>query len=156
MELFLHTEGGEDPEIVEVEATAKIRTLLTETDPDGRVWIEEIDEEIDLDLTFEGADIHHRHHVHRGRCHRIDVVVQFNAKDFKHEYGPATTIKTVKHWATGDKAADLSPEQRAKHVLAIPGADHYLADGVHVGSLLTKGGPCEVVLDLLPEDAFAG
>jgi hypothetical protein len=48
MELFLHKEGGEDPEIVEVEANAKVRTLAT--DADGEVWLEEIDEAIDLDL----------------------------------------------------------------------------------------------------------
>lgn len=156
MELFVHTEGGEDPDIVNVEVTDKVRTLMLETEPDGRIWIEEVDEEIDLDITFEEAGIGHRHHVHRGRCHRIKVVVQFNSVDFTHEYGPGTTIRTVKHWATGPEAANLSAEQRAKHVLALPDADHYLADGVHIGSLLTKDGPCEIVLNLLPEDSFEG
>lgn len=155
MELFLHSEGGEDPEIVEVEATATVRMLAVETDPDGKVWIEESDEEIDPDLTFEEAGIGHRRHVHRGRCHRVKVVVQFNATDFKHEYGPGATIKKVYHWASGDKAADLSPEQQAKHVLALPGADHFLADGVHIGSLITPG-TCEVTLNLMARDAFGG
>ena len=120
MELFQHTEGSEDPEIVVVETTAVVRTLLLPTNPDHGVWIEEVDEEIDLDLTFEAAGIHHHHHVHRGRCRRVKVVIQFNADDFTHEYGPATTIKTVYHWASGDKAANLFPEQRAKYVLAVP------------------------------------
>jgi len=155
MELFLHSEGGEDPEIVEAEAGAKVRMLAVETGRDGKVWVEEIDDEIDLDLTFEEAGIGHRHHVHRGRCHRVKVVVQFNATDFKHEYGPGTTIKKVYHWASGDKAADLSPEQKAKHVLALPGADHFLADGVHIGSLITPG-TCEVTLNLMARDAFGG
>ena len=101
------------PRLSIVEATAKVRTLLLETEPGHGVWIEEVDEEVDLDLTFEEAGIHHRHHVHRGRCRRVKVVVQFNADDFKHEYGPGTTIKTVYHWASGDKAAKLSPEQKA-------------------------------------------
>lgn len=156
MELFQHTEEGEDPQVVVVEATANVRTLLLETEPDHGVWIEEIDEEIDLDMSFEEAGLHHRHHVHRGRCRRVKVVVQFNAVDFTHEYGPGTTIKTVYRWASGDKAANLSPEQKAKHVLALPGADHYLGDGVHVGSLLMAGGPCEVTLNLLPRDSFGG
>src|SRR5438309_790335 len=138
MELFLHTEGGEDPDLVEVEATTKVRSLLLDTEPDGSVWIEEVGEQVDLDLTFEEAGIHHRHHVHRGRCRRVKVIVQFNATDFTHEYGPNTTIKTVYDWASGHKAADLSPEQKAKHVLALPGADHFLADGVHIGSLITQ------------------
>lgn len=156
MELFQHVEGGEDPELVEVVETEKVRTLLLETEPGHGVWVEEIDEEIDLELTFEEAGIHHRHHVHRGRCRRVKVVVQFNAVDFTHEYAPGSTIRTVYHWASGDKAANLSPEQKAKHVLALPGADHFLGDGVHVGSLLTLGGPCEVTLDLLPRDSFGG
>jgi hypothetical protein len=156
MELFQHVEGHEDPDLVVVDSTAQVRTLLVETDPGHGVWIEEIDEGIDLDLTFEEAGVEHRHHVHRGRCRRVNVIVQFNSVLFTHEYGPATTIKTVYHWASGDKAADLSPEQKAKHVLALPGADHFLGDGVHIGSLVTPGGPCEVVLDLLPRDSFGG
>ena len=49
----------------------------------------------------------------------------------------------------------MSPEQAAKHVLAVPGADHFLEDGVHVGSLV---GPhnCTVTLDLLPRSRFEG
>ncbi len=156
MELFLHTEGGEDPKIVVVEATAAVRTLLLPNNSDHGVWIEEVDEAIDLDLTFEAAGIHHHHHVHRGRCPRVKVVVRFNIRDFTHEYGPGTTIKTVYHWASGDEAANLSPEQRAKYVLAVPGADHFLADGVHIGSLLVADGTCEVTLNLLPRDSFAG
>ena len=156
MELFLHADRGEDPEIVVIDATAQVRTIILESEPGQGVWIEEVDDEIDLDLTFEEAGIHHRHHVHRGRCRRVEVVVQFNAVDFTNEYGPGTTIKTVYHWASGDKAANLSPEQKAKHVLALPGADHFLGDGVHVGSLLTPGGHCEVTLNLLPRDSFGG
>jgi hypothetical protein len=156
MELFKHTEVGEDPDVVIVEATTTIRTLLLETELEHGVWIEEVDEEVDLNLTFEEAGIRHRHHVHQGRCRRVKVVVQFNADDFEHEYGPATTIKTIYHWASGDKAARLSPEQRAKYVLAVPDADHYLGDGVHIGSLVTADGACEVTLNLLPRDSFAG
>jgi hypothetical protein len=155
IELFLHTEGREDPDLVEVDATGIVRSLLVETEPDGMVWIEEVNEEIELDLAFEDVGIHHRRHVHRGRCRRVTVIVQFNATDFPNEYGPSITIKTVYQWASGDKAADLSPEQKAKHVLALPGADHYLADGVHIGSLITPG-TCEVTLNLLPRDSFAG
>jgi hypothetical protein len=155
MELFTHIPGNEDPEIIEIEATALVRELLVESDPDGKIWIEEVDEAIDLDITLEAAGIRHHHHVHRGRCHRVEVVVRFNGSNYEHTYGPGTTIKTVQKWAFGPKVADLSPEQAAKHVLAIPGADHFLEDGVHIGSLVTPGS-CEVVLDLLPRSRFEG
>lgn len=154
MELFLHTEGGEEPDIVGVEASAKVRELLAGQDPDAKVWIEDSEEEIDPDLTLEEAGIRHRHHVYRGRCRRVEVVVRFNGEHTR-EFGPNSTIKKVFHWASGKKAFDLSPEQAAKHVLAVPGADHFLADGVHVGSLITPG-TCKVVLDLCPRERFEG
>lgn len=155
MELFAHTPGNEHPEIIEIEATALVRELLVEDDPDGHIWIQEVDEEVDLDITLEAAGIRHQHHVHRGHCHEIEVVVRFNGTNFEHGYGPGTTIKTVEKWAFGPKAADLSPEEAAKHVLAVPGADHFLEGGVHVGSLVTPGS-CKVTLDLFPRSRFEG
>jgi hypothetical protein len=155
MELFVHTHGNEHPEIIEIEGTALVRELLIEEEPDGRIWVEEADEEISLDITLESAGIRPHHHVHRGRCHRVQVVVRFNGHRFEHPYGPSTIIKAVKGWAFGPDAAGFSPEDAAKHVLAVPGADHFLEDGVHVGSLANPG-KCEVVLDLLPRSRFAG
>ena len=154
MELFTHTHRNEHPEIIEVEASAQVRTLLVEGDPAGHIWIEEVDEEVDLDTTLEAAGIQHHHHVHRGHCHRVEVVVRFNG-NYEHTYGPATTIKTVEKWAFGPEAAKLSKEQAAEHVLAEPGADHFLEDGVHIGSLVMPGS-CTVTLDLLPRSRFAG
>lgn len=154
MELFIHTAGNEDPDIVEVEETILVRELVTGED-DGRIWIEEVDEEVALDVTLADAGIHNHHHVHRGRCARVEVVVRYNSENFTHRFGPGTTIKTVEKWVFGDKAADLSPDQAAKHVLALPGADHFLAATVHIGSLVTAGA-CQVMLDLLPRDRFEG
>lgn len=154
MELFTHTAGNEHPEIIEIEATALVRELRVEGEPDGKIWIQEVDEEIDLDITLEAAGIRHRHHVHRGRCHRVEVVVRFNG-NHEHSYGPATTIKTVEKWAFGSEVANLSPEQAAKHVLALPGADHFLEAGAHIGSLVTPAS-CTVTLDLLPRSRFEG
>ena len=154
MELFAHAAGNEHPELIEIQATTIVRELLAGQDPDGRVWIEETDEEVSLDITLEQAGIRHHHHVHRGRCHRVEVIVRFNG-DHDRSYGPATTIKTVEKWAFGPDVGKFSPEQAAKHVLAVPGADHFLEGGVHVGSLVTPGS-CRVVLDLLPRSRFAG
>ena len=155
MQLFLHTPGNEGPELVEIEATALVRELIVARDPDGRVWIEEVDDEVDLDVTLEEAGIKHRHHVHHGRCHRVEVVVRFNADRFEDDFGPGTTIKTVYKWVAGSDAANLSADQAAKHVLALPGANAFLDAGVHVGSLVTEGS-CKVTLDLLPRERFEG
>ncbi len=154
MELIVHSSGNEHPEIVEIEETALVRQVLVEDDAEGHVWVEEVDEEVDLDVTLQACGIRHHDHVHRGRCRRVEVVVRWNG-NHEHEYGPATTIKTVEKWASGREVADFSPEQAAKHVLAVPGADHFLDTGVHVGSLVIPG-TCRVVLDLLPRSRFEG
>lgn len=154
MELFVHTAGSEDPDVVEVEETVLVRGLLV-GDDGGCIWIEDVDEEVSLDIGLLQAGIGHRHHLHRGRCRRVEVVVRFNGLRYTGSFGPATTIKTVEKWAFGHAAADLSAEQAAKHVLAEPGADHFLAATVHIGSLVTSGS-CQVTLDLLPRDRFEG
>ena len=155
MEIFVHSSGNEQPEIVEIEETVLVRSLIVESEPDSAIWLEEVDEEIDLDITIEVAGIGHHHHVHRGRCRRVKVTVRFNGTNHEHEYGPATTIKTVRAWACGPDAFDLPPAEAAKHVLAGPGADHFLDDGVHIGSVATEG-TCAVTLDLLPRSRFEG
>ncbi len=155
MEILVHSPGGESPEVVEREDTALVRELLVAGDADGHIWVQEIDEEIDLEITLEAAGIRHHHHVHRGHCPRVEVVVRWAGTEYGHEYGPGTTIKTVEKWAFGPDVANLSPEQAAKHVLAVPRADHFLDAGVHVGSLVAPGS-CKVVLDLLPRSRFQG
>lgn len=154
MELFVHTAGSEDPDVVEVENTARVRELLA-GDGDSRIWIEETDEEIGLDDTLVAAGLRHHQHVHRGRCRRVDLTVRFNGENFTNTFGPGTTIKIIEKWAFGGDAADLSPDQAAKHVLALPGGDHFLAATVHIGSLVTVGS-CQLTLDLLPRDRFEG
>jgi hypothetical protein len=155
MKLFVHTADGEQPELVDVEATALVRTLLVGVDADERVWVEELDEEVDLDVTFEVARIGHHHHIHRGRCRRIEVVVRYNGAEYERVFGPAATIKRVQKWAFGPKGTGFSAEQAAEHVLAQPGADHALESSVHLGSLATAGS-CRVILDAVAQSRFAG
>jgi hypothetical protein len=154
MEVFAHSPGSEHPDVIEIEGTDRVRLLQLEEDPEGHVWLEEVDEEIDLEITIEESPIHHHHHVYRGRCHGIKVLVRFNGTDYEREFGPSRTIKTVHHWVCGEHEAHLSPVEAAKHVLALPGADHYLEDGVHIGSV--AGADCAVLLDLFPRSRFEG
>lgn len=156
MEIYIHTAGSEEPELIEIDDTVLVRELLAIGDGQGAelVMIEEVAEPIDLDITIGEAGIRHRHHVHRGRCRRIGVRVRYNG-DKSHEFHPATTIRRVFEWATGSHGFDLTPEQKAEHVLALPGADHFLDWEVRIGSLVTHGS-CDVVLDLAPKSRFEG
>jgi hypothetical protein len=158
MELYVHSEGNEDPDLVEVESSGTIRELVVVREGrDGQelIWAENGDEPLELDITFEAAGIAHRHHVHRGRCRRVRVLVRYGGDTRPHDFPPSATVARVFDWACGPLGFNLTPEQRAKHVLAVPGADHALDPGVHIGSLVSAGS-CEVVLDLAPKERFEG
>jgi hypothetical protein len=129
--------------------------LLAVKDGDEQLWIDEQEEAVDLDITLEAAGIRHRHHVHRGRCQKVDVDVRFNGERLSQNFHPTVTIRMVFDWAAGDDGFRLTPEQHAKHVLALPGANHFLDWNVRTGSLVTIG-TCGVVLDLLPRERFEG
>lgn len=156
MEIYLYTAGNEDPELIEIDGTAAVRELLAVGDGRGAelVMIEEAAEPVELDITIEQAGIRHRHHVHRGRCRRVDVRVRYS-RDITREFHPVATIRRVFDWATGPDGFNLTPEQRAEHVLALPGADHFLDWEVRIGSIVTPG-TCDVVLDLAPKSRFEG
>lgn len=156
MQVFIHTEGREEPELVEVHDTMLVSELLVFGDARGSeiLMIEEVDEPLDLDVTVSAAGIRHRHHVHRGRCHRIAVRVRYNG-DKTDEFRPTATVRRVFDWATGEDGFDLTPEQKATHVLALPDADYYLDWDVRIVTLITAG-TCDLVLDLTPKERFEG
>jgi hypothetical protein len=155
MEIYVHSVGREDPELVEVSATDRVGELV-EGEPGGEnlVWLENAEEPLDPSATLEAARVSHRGNVHRGRCRKVETTVRFNGSK-SHAFSPATTVDRVLKWATGEHGFDLSPAEAAKHTLALPGADHPLDPRVHIGSLVA-GGTCDVVLDLVPKVRFEG
>lgn len=157
MEIYVHGSEGEDPTLVEVEAGSRVRELavVSEGEEACLIFIEEGEEPLDLDITIEEAGIHHHRHVHRGHCRKVEVHVRYNGETHSRHFSPAATVARVFAWAVGPESFDLTPEQQAEHMLALPGADHGLDGGVHIGSVVTKG-TCEVVLDLLPKGRFQG
>ena len=156
MEIYVHTTGKEDPELVEVAPSALVSELVAgEATGDSLVWIEGAGEPLEPGSTLEAAGVEHRGHLHRGRCRKVDVKVRFNGESKPHDFSPATVVNHVLKWATGETGFDLTPTEAAKHALAVPGADHPLDPRVHIGSLVTAG-TCEVVLDLMPKVRFEG
>lgn len=157
MELYLHSPGPEEPELIERELSSTVADLLAEAGAEQSLslWLQDADEPLQDALTLEEAGIASRAHVHRGRCRRIDVVVRYGGEDLPKDFSPSATIKRVFDWAVGEHGFKLSKEQRAKHVLAVPGADHFLAFTVHVGSVADLD-TCSVVLDLAPRERFEG
>jgi hypothetical protein len=155
MEVLVHEKGAEEPAIVEVDEKLKVRELVTIRDggPDSHIWIVEEETEVDLEITFEEAGIRHHHRVHHGRCHSIALTVRFNGEK-THSYPPSATIGRILAWAVAADGFNLASDQRPKHALAVPGADHFLSDSVHIGSLVSTD--CSVTLDLVPKSRFEG
>jgi hypothetical protein len=154
MEIFVHSAGSEDAEIVTIEATALVRELLIEGSGD-QIWVEERDEAVELEITLEAAGIGHHDHVHRGRCHRVHADVRYEASHESDDVRPTTTIKKLLKWAVGDDGFNLPADQRPLYVLALPHAQNYLDSSVHVGSLVAPG-TCDVRLDLEKKDHYNG
>ena len=153
MELFIHTQALDEVEIVTVEETALVGTLVVEGS-DHRIWIEEQVDDVRLELTFLEFGIRHHHHVSRGRCRVLDADVRYEINHKLDKIRPSATIGRVLDWAVGEDGFDLPADQRPKYVLALPGAEDYLPSDVRVITLV--GEDCGVHLDLLPKDHFGG
>lgn len=157
MEIYLHTPGREDPEIVEVDATATFGdfAVAAEDEESELVWLDDQDEPLASEQSLEAAGVAENAHLHRNHCHRIDVRVRYGGRDYSEWFSPAARIKRVFNWATGPVAFKLTPEEKIKHVLALPNADHFLAPTVHIGSV-AEPGTCSAVLELAPRERFEG
>lgn len=155
MEIYVHSVESEDPKLIKIEATMLVRELVVGREGEA-VWIEEQDEALDLDITLEVAGLKNRHHVHRGHCRQVEVVIRYGGEPPRSRtFSPSATIDRVFKWVTGPEGFNLTPEQSVKHMLILPGADHALDKSVHVGSLV-KEDKCEVSLDLAPKERFEG
>ena len=157
MQLFLHSLGSGEAEIVTVEETALVRTLVADG-TDHPIWIVEQEEEVQLDITFAEVGLRHHHHVHRGHCNRLHGDVRFmtdlGTEHKKDDVRPVATIGEVLDWAVGEHGFNLPVDKRPDYVLALPGAKEYLAGDVRVVTLVDE--ECTVHLDLLPKDHFGG
>lgn len=148
MELFLHSEKGPVPAIVDVQESMTVREvlLLFASDQEG-LWIEGSEDELDANLTLEQAGVHHRHHIHHHRCRRVTVVVRHIDEERQHEFSPAATVGTVLTWALGSDAFNIPEEQRPEYGFLSCNEGKAIPDDTHVGSLTGAG--CEACLSLV-------
>jgi hypothetical protein len=158
VDLFVHTQAKDEPEIVTVEETALVGSLVVEGSGD-HIWVTEQVEEVRLDVTFAEAGIGHHHHIHRGHCELLHADVRYVTDQGRverktHDVRPTATIGRVLDWAVDDEGFNLPADQRPEYVLALPDAKEYLASDVRVITLVDQ--ECTVHLDLLPKDHFGG
>jgi hypothetical protein len=151
MDLYVHVEGGEAVDIVNVEGGDTVAVLLSADDE--LLWLEDTDVPLAAAATFAEVGLVDRAHVHRGRRRRIATTVRFNGQSKEREFPPGTTVERVFRWAVGDHGFDLPHDQRATHTLGVTGTDVEADRDAHVGSLATSGA---VSFDLAPKARYAG
>ena len=162
IEVFLQGAGISQISIVKVPSDGHVRDLIeaakgqglkSADDEEIKVWIEDRDEPLSMDLTLADAGIKDRTRLHVHTCPRIKVTVNFQNKTESHPFAPSTTIKVVKKWA--DKAFDLSGVDAKEHALQLCNSSERPADDVHIGSLV-KPRECELCFDLVPKQRVEG
>ena len=152
IEIYLHTEGLRDLELIEVAGGSRVSGLLAEGE---HLWAQDEDSPVEAEVSLAEAGIGPSGHVYRGRCSRVKVRVRFHGQDRLEEFPPSARLIRVYHWAVGDKGFELPSEQVPKHGLALPRGDEILDRELHIGSLVSDD-RCVVDLDLVPRDRFAG
>lgn len=152
MELFVHRAAEERIEIREVETTVTIAEAVRLQDGET-VWLEETEEALKVTLTLSEAKIPHRGSVHVNRCHEVQAVVHFNGTKEK-TFQPSARMERVFEWATGKHGFNLTPTDRAEHVLQICDTTIEPDDGDHIGSFVDER--CSVCFKLVPKHRFEG
>jgi hypothetical protein len=147
MEVFVH-KRNEEIRIVDVTATINVRELVEQVDgADGHVWLEEQDEEIDLEITLAEAEIGDRSHVHVGHCKRVNASVRYNGVAKELEVSPASTLQSLFDRAVSKGVGfDLSESDRAEYTLQLSGTTEQPSLDEHVGRFVDDN--CSVRFDL--------
>lgn len=158
IEVYIHTEGSTELEMLPVSRDGRVGDLLATDDPavsDESIWLAEQDEPLDIETPLVDAGITHRCHVHRGCCTSVKARVRYNGSALDRIFSPATPIAQVYRWAAGQDGFELPSEEVPRHALVVRGSKEFIDLEVHIGSLTTSP-LCEVDFDLVPKKRFEG
>lgn len=158
IEVYVHTEGSAEPQLLPVSSDGQVRDLLATDDPTvsgESLWLAEQDEPLDVDISLVDAGVIDRCHVHRGCCTSVKARVHYNGLAYDRPFSPATLIAQVYRWAAGDGGFKLPSEEIPRHALIVRGTSEFIDSEVHIGSLASSP-RCDVDLDLVPKKRFEG
>ena len=100
------------------------------------------------------AGVGDRGHVLVSKRDKATVTVYFNNLPKSDEFPPPTRVDHIFKWATGNKGFDLSPADRAEHVLVLLGTLDKPDDDIHIGSLTGDAGHVE--FELISRERWQG
>ncbi|MCY3893332.1 MAG: hypothetical protein OXF61_00190 [Acidimicrobiaceae bacterium] len=158
IEVYVHTEGSAELQLLPVSSDGQVRDLLATDDPavsGESIWLAEQDEPLDVDISFVDAGVIDRCHVHRGCCTSVKARVRYHGQHLDEEFPPTTRLAAVYRWAAGADGFKLASEQIPSHGLMLPGTKDILDPETYLGSLVTSE-RCDVDLDLVPRKRYEG
>ena len=85
IEIYVHSEGVQGPDLVEVPSGGQVADLLSEGE---RLWLQDGNEPLPADSLLPQAGISRRSHVHRGRCDEVKVRVRHAGAELVGEFSP--------------------------------------------------------------------
>jgi len=89
------------------------------------------------------------------RCKRVEVTVHYDKDAFRRAFSPSATIHRVLQWAVSKQAANLTPDQRSKANLILPGTDQPLPGDAVLAANATFP-VCTVTFELTLKDFTNG
>lgn len=153
-EVFIHRRG-DALDVIAIEPGKTVRELGGDcAGPSAFVWLENVEEPLDPDLTLEVAGLTDRCHIHVSDCRDVVIEVRYNGETKEFTQHPALTVDRLLSQATGPDGFELTEDQRLMHELVITESGRALDAHAHVGSALVDD--CFVQLDLSPKQRYEG
>lgn len=130
---------------------AELKSLLDE-DEDILFFDEDADDPLDLDHKL-GCDGQRGRFVHKNRCKRVAVKVNYAGRCVDRKFGPGTTLARIQKWA--ERKLGVCETDGIELGLQIACSNEKPDPSTHVGSLVNCP-ECEIEFDLVPTDRING
>lgn len=162
IEVFVQGERIPEVQLLRVLRNSIVKDLIEKVDTTSPLrdqsvkpglFLEDATEELNVAATLEDAGIAHRSRVHRHRCRRVEVTVNFKGDHKAVEFPTSTTVRKVKRWA--DDEFNLKGVDATEHALQICDTNKRPDEDVHIGSLVEFPN-CKICFDLVPKTRVEG
>jgi hypothetical protein len=154
MRIYIHTQGRQEPEAIDVAAGSKLDELAQAHEGEV-VMVEDGESPLDLQMTVTEAGLGARSHVFVGAAQHVWVEINFNGQLKSERFSSAHRVERVFRWATSKHGFGLSDADAAEHILALCGSGTTPPSDKLLGSLLAPGEE-RLCFNLIPKHRFEG
>jgi len=162
--IFLQAAGVPGVQVVEANESDRVGVLIEKARALGfqetggtKVFAEDAETDLALDVTVAAAGLDDNASVHVGRCVRVSVTVRYAGKqDITRDFSPAqrkSSTSSTSPWGRRDSI--FRRRTLLDLALQVCGQQGAANNDDHIGSLVT-GVECNVCFDLVPTDRIQG